>query len=81
MPIDSAGSHCTAGRQDREIKPLSQPWSPALREPQALGQPSTQIEDWEPSDQSPPGGIMPRGVNQEVSPVLQPCATEVAGNI
>ena len=54
------------------IKLFSQPWSPVLRESQVLKQPLMQIPDWEPSDQSPPGGITPRGVNQEASPVPQP---------
>ena len=38
---------------------------------QPLRQPSMQIEDWEPSDQSPPCHITPRGVHQEACPVLK----------
>ena len=52
-PMTDAGSHSTARRHDREIKLLSQLWSLVVGELQVLRQPLMQIEDWEPSDQSP----------------------------
>ena len=63
-PLASIGSHGTAGRQDRKVKLLTEPWSPALREPQAFRQLSPKILECRLSGQSPLSGIMPRVTNQ-----------------
>ena len=44
--------------------------SPMLRKPWACRQPLAKIPDCKSSNQSPPGGIMPRGANKKTSPVL-----------